>query len=145
MIDRITGLILIALAFWYGLGASRLESGFGSGPVGPKAFPLMLAVSLGVIALFLLIRVDPNPAGLTRRTWGNFGLVIASFLVYAYLLAPVGFVVATTLETGFVSQRFGAKPWQALLTGLLSSVALYVLFVFALGIPLPLGRLFGGR
>jgi len=144
MTDRITGLVLIALALWYGLEASRLKSGFGSGPVGPKAFPLMLAITLGIIALFLLIRVDPNPRGLPPRTWANFGMVIASFLVYAYLLAPAGFILATTLETGFVSQRFGAKPWQALVTGLISSLALYALFVFALGIPLPPGRLFGG-
>lgn len=145
MTDRIAGLVLIALALWYGLGASRLEAGFGSGPIGPKAFPLMLAIALGVIALFLLIRTDPEPMWPKRRTWGDFVLLLASFVAYAYLLAPAGFMVATTLETGFVSQRFGAKWWQALLTGLIASGALYLLFVFALGIPLPSGRWFGGR
>jgi putative tricarboxylic transport membrane protein len=145
MTDRIAGLVLIALAIWYGLGASRLEAGFGSGPVGPKAFPLILAIALGVIALFLLIRPDPEPRWPKRRTWGDFALLIGSFIAYAYLLAPAGFLLATTVETGFVSQRFGAKPWQALLTGLIASGALYLLFVFALGIPLPLGRWFVGR
>lgn len=146
MINRIAGGVLIAFALVYGLGASRLRSGFGSGPIEPKSFPLMLAIALGVTGLLVLfLRDRPAEGWPNLRGWGGIGLLLASFIAYAYLLIPIGFIAATTLETGLVSQRFGAKLWQALVTGLTVSLLLYALFVFALGIPLPVGRIFGGR
>ena len=143
--DRITALVLLGLAAVYGFGASRLKAGFGSGPVGPKGFPVMLAICLGLVALGIFFKNDIKEAWSAEASWPNLVLVSASFLAYAYLLLPIGFLLATTLETGFVAQRFGAKLWHAALTGLAASVAMYVLFVYALGIPLPIGRVFGGR
>jgi putative tricarboxylic transport membrane protein len=145
MTDRIAGVILMILALWYGFGASRLKAGFGADPLGPKVFPFMLAITLGVVAIFIVFRVDPNPAWFGRKTWLNLSLVTLSFIIYGYLLVPIGFIAATVLETTFVSQRFGAKVQHAVVTGLLASLAMYVLFVYALGIPLPIGRVFGGR
>lgn len=145
MTDRITGIVLLIFAIVYGFGASRLKVGFGSGPLGPKGFPYLLAVTLAVVAILIIIRTDPDPPWLDGRAWLNLVVVSLSFIAYAYLIVPIGFIAATALETGFVSQRFGARPWQAALTGLLGSLALYVLFVYGLGISLPIGRLFGGR
>lgn len=144
MTDRITGAALLFFAALYGFGAFRLKAGFGSDVLGPKAFPYLLAVVLALMALGIMLRPDPEP-GTKHMHWLDLTLVSASFLVYAYLIVPLGFILATTLETGFVSQRFGAKLWQALLTGLLASLAMYALFVFALGLPLPAGRILGGR
>lgn len=122
-----------------------MQVGFGSGPLGPKGFPLLLAICLGLVALGIFFKNDLSPERFSGRAWLNLVVVSVSFLAYAYLLVPIGFIAATSLETGFVSQRFGAKLWQAALTGILASLAMYVLFVFALGIPLPTGRIFGGR
>lgn len=143
--DRITGLVLLGLALLYGFGAARLKAGFGSGPLGPRGFPLLLAVCLGLVAIGIFFKNDISPERFKASSFLNLMIVSASFLAYAYLLVPVGFIAATTLETGFVSQRFGAKLWQAALTGLVASLAMYALFVYALGIPLPTGRIFGGR
>ena len=143
--DRITGLVLLGLALVYGVGAARVKVGFGSGPLGPKGFPLLLAVCLGLVALGIFFKNDISPERFKRKSWLDLLLVSASFLAYAYLILPIGFIVATTLETSFVSQRFGAKLWQAAVTGVLASLAMYALFVYALGIPLPTGRIFGGR
>lgn len=145
MSDRIAGILIVLFALFYGLEALRLKSGFASGPIGPKEFPLILAAALVVTALFLLFTVDPEPDWPLRSSWLNLGVVVASFVAYAYLLVPTGFIAATTLATGLVSQRFGAKAWQALVTGFVASLALYVLFVYALGIPLPVGKIFGAR
>ena len=145
MTDRITGVVLLILAALYGFGASNLKAGFGSGVLTPKDFPLLLAASLGLIALGIIFRPDPDAELLKGRSWLNLVIVSLSFIAYAYLIVPIGFIAATTLETGFVSQRFGAKLWQAALTGLAVSVALYLIFVYGLGISLPIGRVFGGR
>ena len=145
MTDRITGIVLLLFAFLYGWGASRIRIGFGSDPLGPKAFPYMLAITLGIIAIFIILRTDPEPKWISARSWLNLIFVFISFIAYAYLLVPLGFILATTLETGFVGQRFGAKWWLALIVGLASSLIMYVLFVYALNLPLPIGKLFGAR
>lgn len=145
MTDRITGIILLVFALLYGFGALRLKAGFGSGPVGPKGFPIMLAIVLAIVAVGIFLRTDPEPSWLKRGAWVNIGAASISFIIYAYLLVPIGFIISTTLVTGFISERFGANWWRALLTGFASSLALYALFVFALDIPLPIGRVFGGR
>lgn len=143
--DRITALVLLGLAAVYGFGASSLKAGFGSGPVGPKGFPTLLAICLALVAIGIFFKNDIKEAWSAGSGWLNLVLVSLSFLAYAYLLLPIGFLLATTLETGFVAQRFGAKLWHAALTGLAASALMYLLFVYALGIPLPIGRAFGGR
>jgi len=145
MTDRITGIVLLVFAALYGFGAFRLKAGFGAGPVGPKGFPIMLAIVLAIVAIGIILRTDPDPIWLKRGAWVNIVTASISFIIYAYLLVPIGFIISTTLVTGFISQRFGAIWWRALLTGFASSLALYALFVFALDIPLPIGRVFGGR
>lgn len=142
MSDRIAAAVLLVFALYYGFEAWRLESGFGSGFVEPKDFPLLLAGSLVVFAVGVMLRTDAEPDWFTLPQWVDVVLLTASFAVYAYLLVPIGFLLATTLETTLVSWRFGAKPWQALIAGVCSSAALYALFVFALDIPLPRGRIF---
>ena len=142
MNDRIAAAVLLLLAGYYGFEAWRLESGFGSGVVEPKDFPLLLAGALALSSLAIMVRTDPDPSWFRLPQWGNIILLTISFAVYAYLLVPVGFIVATTLETALVSWRFGAKVWQALLVGIGASLVLYALFVFGLDISLPLGRMF---
>ncbi len=160
--NRVTGALTLAFALWYGFEALGLKSGFGSGPITPRSFPLLLAVILGLTGIAIFFSPSANKAlpdsdssdeapasetvgWPTPGGWLNTGLLLVSFVAYAFLLIPIGFIAATTLETGFISQRFGAKLWQALLTGLLVSLSLYALFVFGLSIPLPVGSIFGGR
>jgi putative tricarboxylic transport membrane protein len=66
---------------------------------------------------------------------------VAAFGAYAALLAPLGFVVATTATVSTLSMLFGA-PWKkAVAAALTLSVVLWYLFVWVLGLILPLGSL----
>ena len=76
MADRITGIFILACAIIYGLGATRLESGFGSGPVGPQLFPTILAVCLGLCAIGMLFKSDPAPS------WPQGGEIWLKFLLH---------------------------------------------------------------
>ena len=63
----------------------------------------------------------------------------AAFGAYAALIAPLGFVVATTITVSALSSLFGG-PWKkALGAAVTLSVVLWYLFVWVLGLPLPLG------
>ncbi len=138
--DRIAGALLLLVSAGYGLEASRLQADFLADPLGPRAFPLLLAVSLAVFSLYLLARPDPDPAWPPPHVLrGQLGMLV-SFVVYSYALAPLGFLLATTLEMAWLSRLFGASWRTGLLGGLGLAAALYVIFVFGLGIPLPLGR-----
>ncbi|XOB98567.1 tripartite tricarboxylate transporter TctB family protein [Deinococcota bacterium DY0809b] len=138
--DRIAGVLLLLLSVGYGLEATRLQADFLADPLGPRAFPLLLAVSLGAFSLYLIVRPDPDPAWPPAHVLGGQLGMLLSFVVYSYALAPLGFLLATTLVMAWLSRLFGASWRTGLLGGLGLAAALYVIFVFGLGIPLPLGR-----
>ncbi len=144
MTDRITGIALLVLAAAFGLHARSFNTNFLTDPLGPKAWPMMLAGFLAVLSIYLIVRPQhgtewPNRVVLLRQL-----VLVAALVGYALLLDPIGFVAATVLIVGFMAVLMGAKWWQAGLTGVLSSVALYLLFNTVLGLPLPTGALFGG-
>lgn len=143
MSDRILGLILLILSAAYAIGARAMEVGFLSDPVGPRTFPYLIAAIMGASSLWLILRPDPEPAWPSRGFWVPFGLALLSLVAYAYLLVPLGFIVTTALEMTLLSMLFGAKPRQAAVGGLSFSVLVYLLFTQVLGVPLPVGRIFG--
>ena len=144
MTDRITGVLLLALAIAFGLHARSFKTNFLTDPLGPQAWPIMLAVLLGLFSLYLIFRPEaeavwPKPVVLFRQA-----VLVGGLIVYALLLEPLGFILATVLVMAFMASLLGARWWQAGVTGVVSSVALYVLFNTLLGLPLPAGGLFGG-
>lgn len=144
MTDRITGTLLLALAIAFGLHARSFRTNFLTDPLGPQAWPMMLAGMLALLSIYLLVRPErePNwqkPVVLLRQI-----VLVAGLVVYAMLLDPLGFVASTVLVVAFMALLLGARWWQAGVTGLASSVLLYLLFNNLLGLPLPTGALFGG-
>lgn len=151
------GVVLAALAV--AVEATTFDVAFPTDPLGPKAFPL-LAAGLLVLGGGALVRearrearapgvgaresADPVPApgaSLTPGGGRTIALAAASFVVYALLLAPLGFVPATTLTFAALARLFGGTLGRGALVGLVFALLLYVLFVYALGLPLPLGML----
>jgi putative tricarboxylic transport membrane protein len=62
-----------------------------------------------------------------------------SLVFWSILMPIIGFVPTTTVEIAFLGRLFGARPLPGLVVGLVVSAALWLLFGFALGLPLPLG------
>jgi len=144
MTDRVVGALLFALAVAYGLAGRGYESAFTSDPLGPSAFPQLLAALLAVTALVLLFRPGPGvdwPRGvaLLRQV-----VAVGVLLAYAFVLEPLGFIPATAVAIAVVALQLGARYGQAALLGGVISVLLFVLFDLLLGLPLPAGALFGG-
>ena len=142
MSDRLAGLVLLGLAVWYGVAASGFEAMIGD-PLGPAVFPMALAIPLALLSLYMVVRPDPEPDWARGRALLRQGLALAAFVAYAYLLEPLGFVVATALGTAVMGLLLGARPWQAGATGVAAAVVLFVLFNNLLGLPLPAGVLGG--
>ncbi len=143
MADRMVGALVLLLAMGYALVASSMQVGFLSDPLGPRPFPYIIATLMGLSALWLLLKPDPNPSWPERGFWLPFGLVLASLVAYAYLIVPLGFILTTTLEMTLLSVLFGARWWQGLGGALAFTLVVYFLFTEGLGVTLPAGRIFG--
>lgn len=144
MTDRLVGALLFALAVAYGLVGRGYESAFTSDPLGPSAFPQLLAGLLAVTALVLLFRPGPGvewPRGLAllRQV-----VAVGVLLAYAFVLEPLGFIPTTAVAIAVVALQLGARYGHAALLGVAVSAVLFVLFDLLLGLPLPAGALFGG-
>lgn len=137
--DRVLGLGLIGLAAFIAVQAVRLEVPFSYDPVGPRAFPLLLAALLAALSLVLVLKPGSNGHWPDRSLTVKLLAVLATLLIYALLFTRLGFIV-TTLLTAVALARAFAAPWgKALLTGVLIAVGSYYVFTAGLGISLPSG------
>jgi len=161
------GAAVLAISIAIAIEATTFDVAFPTDPLGPKAFPFVAALLLGFGGAALIregraaaeaaaathtgpaAATDTGPAAATPT--GAAGpaapptrrviLAAGSFILYALLLAPLGFVVATTAEFVALVRLFGG-PWvRGTAAGALFAVLLYGLFVHGLGLPLPLGIL----
>ena len=135
--DRIAGLIMLVLAIWYGWTAGSYEASFGD-PLGPAAFPRMLAFPAGILSLFLILRPDPEPDWVLGRPALKQLATLAVLVSYAFALVPLGFVLATALAVAILGRLLGAGWGKAVVSGVVMSVSLFVVFDMLLGLPLPL-------
>ncbi|PPK53098.1 tripartite tricarboxylate transporter TctB family protein [Marinobacter persicus] len=140
--DRILGLGLLVLAVAYGWVAQQWPEPFGGAEgVGPETFPTILAVVLVAGSIYLMIKPDPDAEWPLGKPALELVVSVVVLLVYALLLEPLGFIIATTLAVGTLSWRMGATPTRAFVSGLLSAVLVFVLFNYGLSLSLPAGLL----
>ncbi|MCK0746290.1 tripartite tricarboxylate transporter TctB family protein [Chromohalobacter nigrandesensis] len=137
--DRLLGIVLIGLAAFVAVQAINLEVPFSYDPVGPKAFPLGLAILLAALASVLVVKPGTNEAWPGRQLGMKLLLVLATLLVYALLFTKLGFIITSLLAVTSLARIFGTSWGKALLTGVLMAVVSYFLFAHALGISLPSG------
>jgi putative tricarboxylic transport membrane protein len=138
--DRLTGLVLLALAVAYGVTASGYQAMIGD-PLGPAVFPIVLAIPLGLLSIYLILRPDPRADWPRGRALLRQALALVALVAYAYLLEPLGFIVSTFLAVVALGCLLGARLRDAVLAGLGISVSLFVLFDNLLDLPLPAGVL----
>ena len=140
MSDRLAGLVLLALAVAYGVTASGYQAMIGD-PLGPAVFPVVLAIPLGLLSLYLVVRPGPEADWPRGRALLKQVLALVAFVAYAYLLEPLGFLVSTFLAVVALGCLLGARLRQAAVAGAGIAVVLFVLFDSLLGLPLPAGVL----
>lgn len=143
MNDRTLGiaaLVFAALMTWFGWD---IEAPFSYEPVGPRAFPLLLAFIIALCGLWLTFKgsrhAESNPPGANVR----IGIMVAYCALYAFLFQVLGFIVATTGMTILVGRLFGGAWWKVAVGGLVMGVLFFFLFDRALDVVLPAGVLEG--
>lgn len=150
--DLVAAAILLLIAGTYGWATLQIPSSALDDGVGPRGFPLVLTITLAVVAAALAVRaLTTAPVGTRARDDGKeaearwpralgvlaFGaLYIPAAMVLGYPLALFLLLVAVPLYEGM---RFS---WRVPIVAAGGAAAFYVLFVLVLGVRQPEGVLF---
>lgn len=141
MSDRIFGVIGLALAAFYVWSATLIELSFISDPLGPKAFPFIIAGVLALASVAALLAPDPEPIWPGAGRLIEIGVAVVVLSAYSVALPQLGFLIATVFAAGFLSWRLGAAPLSAAIAGVCISGGIYVVFKLILGLSLATGPL----
>jgi putative tricarboxylic transport membrane protein len=125
--------------------AGKLASGSIATP-GPGFFPLCLAGGFSVVAGVLLVasfrerNVGPGAPLIVAGRRGQVVAAIVTLVVYAFVLEPLGFVLATFLLMVVLFRAVEPQRWLVALGGAALCAALsHVVFRMWLGVRLPRG------
>lgn len=139
--DRTLGVAALLLAAFLTWQGYDLEAAFSYEPVGPRAFPLLVAAVIALCGVVLIVKggnaAVRNPPGANFR----ISLMVAAVAGYALLFQWLGFVLATAAMTTVVGRIFGGSWIKCLIGGVLIGVGFFLLFDRALDVVLPAGLL----
>lgn len=151
MQQRILGATLLAICIGLIAIAWGYQTAYAYEPVGPRAYPLLLLTLISAGALYLLLKsptVNPTATSsheeekpLDRLILTKVSLCIGLLLMYAVLFERLGFLISTLLFGFFIALLYGAHWTRCIFIGVVASISLYLLFDYALDVPLPLGIL----
>ena len=139
MSDRIFASICLTLAALMAWGATIIEESFIQDPLGPKAFPLVIALVLAACGVAMLLRPDDDPVWPGRRKQIQLLWTVGAMILYVQFLPVAGFLIATLFGAAFLSWQLGASIKQAAWGGLGISGGIYVVFKIILGLSLARG------
>lgn len=148
MSDRILGGVSVAVAASMAWFARSYAAPISYEPVGPRAFPLLLAALMAIVGAWLLIRPTLRGNALQGVRLKSLALSALAILVYAGLFQLLGFPLATALMAVPVGMAFGGGWPQSLAGGIGLGLGLFLLFDKLLDVVLPTGLLsviLGGR
>lgn len=148
MSDRILGAVAVAAASAMAWAAADYAPPFSYEPVGPRAFPLLLAAAMALLGLWLIVKPAPHQGPWRVRHLAPTAGAMAAVFAFALLFEVLGFAVATAAMAVPLGMAFGGTWKQALSGGVVMGLALFFVFDRALDVVLPTGLLafaLGGR
>ncbi|KRA95589.1 hypothetical protein ASD83_18230 [Devosia sp. Root685] len=137
--DVVAGAIFLAFAIGFGLVSTAYPMG-SAAQMGPGYYPLLLSGVLGLLGLFIAFAGWRKPAAqmVVVRPVALL-CVLAAPLLFALTLRPLGFVAAVILTSLLATVAAPRMSWIArILTALGLALGCTAIFIWALGIPLPL-------
>jgi putative tricarboxylic transport membrane protein len=140
-VDRVTGGVLVLAGLAAGLEATTYDVAFMTDPVGPKALPYLVSVTVVLAGLAALLRPRASVPLPGRPAAIRMAGAVLAFVVYALALPFIGFFTATTMVVAVLALLYRGPPGPSLAAALGLSAVLWLLFVALLALPLPIGNL----
>ena len=143
VICAILGITVIAIASGYPTAAD-----YGTGVPGPGLWPIVISVAILICAALLMLRSlrmkseDDTEIALWTPGTKRVYITMIILVIYAILLEPLGFLLATTAMQFVFIQWFAKKKWYiTLIISAVVSVVVYLAFSYLLNVPLDFGLL----
>lgn len=143
--DLAAGSLLVALGVGICTRAVGLTVGSARDPQ-PGFFPLIggiLLIALATLLMVLAFRGRGVPGEGARESLGPPAVLVVGLAIYAALLEWAGYPVMTAVMAFLALRVLGTRWVPGIVASLVLSLGSYFLFV-KLGVPLPLGQIFGG-
>lgn len=134
----IVGLAVSALMVWR---ASLIQESFIQDPLGPKAFPVVIAAIMALASIAIILRPDEEPDWPVPGKLVEIGASMIVLIAYAQFLPEAGFVISTALAGAYLAWRLGSRPLEACVAGVVISIGIYLVFKKTLGLSLAGGPL----
>jgi putative tricarboxylic transport membrane protein len=141
MSDRILGAVCVVASAGMAWAARDYAAAISYEPVGPRAFPLLLAGLMAVGGSWLVLRPTLRGGAFGGVPLKATALTALAVLVYALLFEVLGFALATAVMAVPVGMAFGGSWKQSLAGGAGLGLGLYLVFDKALDVVLPTGLL----
>ena len=141
VICAVLGIAIIIVASGY-----PTTEDYGTGVPGPGLWPIVISTAMLLCAVLLMLRslkMDPkNNTEIALWTPGTKRVYITMIIlvIYAILLEPLGFLLATTAMQFTFIQWFAKKKWYiTLIISAVISVVVYLAFNYLLNVPMDFG------
>jgi len=137
--DMVAGAIFVAFAIGFGVVSTAYPMG-SAAQMGPGYYPLLLSGVLGLLGLVIGLAGWRKPAQqmVVVRPLALIS-VLAAPLLFGVILRPLGFVPAVILTSLLATMAAPRMSWRArILTAIGLALGCTAIFIWALGIPLPL-------
>ena len=148
LVRVLAAVVLVVLSVTFLVGVFDIRSPDGLDPAGPRFFPLIVTSAWVLLSLAYLAESlrAPRSAGSEepghRRTWFEPVAISALLLLYAFLVVPLGYVIATLLLFFAAARVLGSRNTvRDAIVAVVLSVVVYIAFTRFLDISLPEGAL----
>lgn len=153
--DLILGTIFLVFCMWVYILLRDFPPGTIQEGMGPGFLPGLLIIAIAILSLVLiaggLINLKRGTAPLEKETQPPVfgpnlkipGILIGIVSVYLICLEVFGFLITTPFFILSTMKVMGSNFKTAVLTGIILSVLIYLIFAVGLNVPLPTGYLIG--
>lgn len=147
----IMGVVVLAIAAWIGWQTTKLPNRFVTNEPGPKLFPMIAAVGMGVSAILSMIFDGPKESKenkkpyMTKAGWLRVGLLLLECVLFALGMNFIGFWITSMIGLMVFFYTLKGEKKINFWVALIISVALGSLCYFGMtklfNIPMPKGTL----
>ncbi|ONI69291.1 hypothetical protein BWI15_22075 [Kribbella sp. ALI-6-A] len=157
LVRIIAAVVLIVLSATFLVGVFDIRSPKGLDPQGPRFFPLLVTSAWLLLSIGYLVEglraprrtPEAGPAeptetggGIADRSWFEPVAISALLVLYAFLVVPLGYLIATALLFFAAARVLGSRQVaRDIVVAVVLSVVVYIAFTQFLDISLPEGVL----
>ena len=145
--DTISGLFWLFIGLGLSVWSLTYETGRLTQP-GPGYLPLALGIILILLSLILLVGQRKRASGKKKtvfsspdgRGWKKVVYTVLILAVAAFFFEKVGYLITFFVLIVLLMKGVGSQSWKRiLLTAILATLGVYIVFVLLLDQPLPRG------